>query len=132
MILGFSACAEKVVEPPENLIPEEQMVDILHDLALLNATKTSFAYIMEQNDVNTMDFLFGKYQIDSIQWAESNRYYASIPLQYQIIYEQVEAKLEAKRKILEENNQKRNDSARAAQQKRSDSLKNLQKVKPSS
>lgn len=135
LIFGFLiwACAEKVVEPPENLIPEQKMVEILHDLAVLNATENSFAYIMEQYQVNTMDFLFRKYQIDSTQFAQSDKYYASIPLQYQMIYEKVEAKLEKRRAILEENNKKRNDSTRAAQKKRADSLNALKKkANPSS
>lgn len=129
LFFGFLvvACAEKVVEPPENLIPEAKMVDILHDLAVLNATKTSFAYILDKNNVKTMDFLFQKYQIDSTQFAQSDKYYASIPLQYQMIYEQVEARLEKKRKALEDQNTKRNDSTRAAQKKRTDSLRNLRK-----
>ncbi|MEM8846734.1 MAG: DUF4296 domain-containing protein [Bacteroidota bacterium] len=127
------SCAEKVVEPPENLISEEKMVDVLHDLALLNSTKTSFAYYLEQNNLKTMEFLFQKYQIDSTQFAQSNNYYASIPLKYQMIYEKVEAKLETKRKTLEEGNKKRNDSTRAVQKKKTDSLKNLKKAsKPSS
>ena len=74
-----------------------------------------------------MDFLFQKYQIDSTQFAQSDKYYASIPLQYQMIYEQVEARLEKKRKALEDENTKRNDSTRAAQKKRTDSLRNLRK-----
>ena len=127
------SCAEKVVEPPEDLISEEKMVDVLHDLALLNSTKTSFAYYLEQNNLKTMEFLFQKYQIDSTQFAQSNNYYASIPLKYQMIYEKVEAKLETKRKTLEEDNKKRNDSTRAVQKKKTDSLKNLKKApKPSS
>ena len=33
------SCGEKVVEPPENLIEEEQMSLILYDIAILNTTK---------------------------------------------------------------------------------------------
>ncbi|WP_435623664.1 DUF4296 domain-containing protein [Flagellimonas sp.] len=120
-------CAQKVIEPPENLIPESKMVDILHDLAILTAAKKSFAYVLDNNNVEAMDFIFQKYQIDSTQFAQSDKYYASIPLQYQMIYEKVEVRLEKKRKALEEENTKRNDSTRAAQQKRSDSLRNLRK-----
>lgn len=135
MVLGILlwSCAEKVVEPPENLISEDKMVDILHDLALLNATKASFGYYLEQNNLKTMDFLFQKYQIDSTQFAQSDKYYASVPLKYQMIYEKVEARLEAKRKTLEEDNKKRNDSTREAQKKRADSLNSLRKgPKPAS
>jgi len=124
------ACAEKVVEPPENLIPEQKMVDILHDMALLNATKISFPSIVKKNEIKTMDFLFAKYQIDSTQFAKSDKYYASIPVQYQMIYEQVEARLEKRRKILEGKDEKRKDSLKAAKKVR-DSLNKLEKeIKP--
>ncbi|MEO0902898.1 MAG: DUF4296 domain-containing protein, partial [Bacteroidota bacterium] len=100
------SCAEKVVEPPENLISEEKMVDVLHDLALLNSTKTSFAY-----------YQFG---ISEKEIPSSLDYFA--PNSRQMIYEKVEAKLETKRKTLEEGNKKRNDSTRAVQKKKTDSL----------
>ncbi|WP_422857865.1 DUF4296 domain-containing protein [Flagellimonas sp. S174] len=133
MIFVVWSCAEKVVEPPEDLISEEKMTDILHDLALLRAAKTSFSYHLEDNNVEIMDFLYQKYQIDSTQFVQSDKYYASVPLRYQMIYEKVEARLEKKRKELEESNQKRNDSTRAAQQRRADSLNKVKKeAKPSS
>ena len=121
------SCAERVVEPPENLISEDKMVEILHDLAVLNATKTSFKYFLDSNSLQTMDFLFEKYKIDSTQFAQSDRYYASVPLRYQMIYERVEERLEERRKTLEEIKKKRNDSTRSIQQKRTDSLKNIKK-----
>ncbi len=121
------SCAERVVEPPENLISEDKMVEILHDLAVLNATKTSFKYFLDSNSLQTMVFLFEKYKFDSTQFAQSDRYYASVPLRYQMIYERVEERLEERRKTLEEIKKKRNDSTRSIQQKRTDSLKNIKK-----
>ena len=35
----FFSCNEKVVEKPENLIPEAKMASILYDISLLNAGK---------------------------------------------------------------------------------------------
>ena len=120
-ILLFS-CNEKVVEKPENLIPKEKMVTILHDLALLNSTKSSYKAALENNGVKIMDFLYEKYDIDSVQFAQSDLYYASIPLEYQSIYEKVEAILEKKTADLEQIAQKRNDSVRKAQEKKRDSI----------
>ncbi|MGX1928472.1 DUF4296 domain-containing protein [Flagellimonas sp. 2504JD4-2] len=127
-ILLFS-CNEKVVEEPENLIPKEKMVSILHDLALLNSTKSSYKAALEQNGVKIMDFLYEKYDIDSIQFAQSDLYYASIPLEYQSIYEKVEAILEKKAGDLEQITQKRNDSVRKAQEKKRDSIVKVAKDK---
>lgn len=118
------SCAEKLIEPPENLIPEEKMVEILHDLTILNAAKTSFPNVLNENDFGIMEFLYNKHKIDSVQFTESDRYYASLPVQYQSIYEQVEGKLEKRKKILEETHREEKDSVAKAQR-----LKKVPKAK---
>lgn len=120
-LLLFS-CGEKVVEEPENLIPKEEMVLILHDLAVLNATKSSYKAALDNNGIEIMEFLYKKYQIDSVQFSQSDLYYASIPLEYQEIYEKVEAILERKKNAMEGKTQKRNDSIRKAREQKNDSL----------
>lgn len=128
--LGFLlllACAEKVVEKPENLIPKDKMIDILHDLALLNATRTTIGTKMEDMGVETMEFLYNRYQIDSLQFSQSDLYYASIPVEYQAIYTAVEARLEARVKAMEESAAIRTDSIRKATEKRQDSINRSRK-----
>ncbi|TAI47949.1 DUF4296 domain-containing protein [Flagellimonas allohymeniacidonis] len=123
------SCAEKVIEPPQDLIPKEKMVEILHDLAILNATRTSFGSVLEDNDIEIMDFLFLKYEIDSLQFSNSDRYYASIPLEYQSIYEEVESKIQKQRTSLEEAKKSRNDSIRKVQEAEKDTV-NVKKEDP--
>ncbi|MDC6365472.1 MULTISPECIES: DUF4296 domain-containing protein [Flavobacteriaceae] len=127
LVLLFLACAKKVVEKPENLIPKDKMAEILHDLAVLDAAKSSFKATLDRKDIKIMDFIYEKHQIDSAQFAQSDLYYASIPLEYQFIYEAVEGKLEDRRKILEEATQMRNDSVRKSAIKRKDSLQKTKK-----
>ncbi|MCK0161496.1 DUF4296 domain-containing protein [Allomuricauda sp. F6463D] len=129
VILMFFSCAEKVVEEPENLIPKEKMTEILHDLAILNAVKSSANRKFEDSGVDLMEFLFKKYNIDSTQFSQSDLYYASMPLEYQSIYEGVEAKIKQKKDTLEAMEKRRNDSVREANLKRSDSLKAIQETK---
>jgi len=123
VFLMVVSCAEKVVEKPENLIPKEKMTAILHDLAILNATKTTVGNKLDEAGIDIMEFLYEKYQIDSTQFAESDLYYASLPLEYQSIYTEVESRLEKRQKAMEEEMEKRNDSIRKANEKRRDSLK---------
>lgn len=118
----FFSCNEKVVEEPENLIPKEKMVIILHDLALLNATKSSYKAVLDLNEIKIMDFLYQQHGIDSVQFAQSDLYYASMPLEYQSIYEKVGALLEKKAADLEQTAQKRSDSTRKAQERKRDSI----------
>lgn len=119
------SCAEKVVEEPENLIPKEKMTEILHDLAILNAAKSGAARKFEDSGIDVMEFLYEKYGIDSTQFSQSDLYYASLPLEYQTIYQEVEARLKRQKDTLEAIGKRRNDSVRKANLKRSDSLKAL-------
>lgn len=122
LLVLFCGCAEKVVEKPENLIPKEKMVSILHDLAILNAAKSSFKTTLKEQNIETMEFLYEKHGIDSTQFSQSDLYYASVPLEYQSIYEKVEALLDERKKILEDFTKKRNDSIREVNQNSRDSI----------
>lgn len=119
------------MEEPENLIPKEKMESILYDLAILNSTKSAFSSVFDKTGIDIMEFLYNKYDIDSIQFAESDLYYASMPLEYQSIYEGVDAKIERRKVAMENATKKRNDSVREAQTKRRDSVLELKKEKDS-
>ena len=125
------SCGEKVLEKPENLIPKEKMTAILYDLAILNATKSSFSSVFDDSGIDIMEFLYKKYDVDSTQFAQSDLYYASVPLEYQSIYEEVDARIEKKKEAMEANTQRRNDSIREAQNQRKDSIEALKKEKDS-
>lgn len=113
-IFVFS-CAEKLMEKPENLIPKDKMVLILEDLTILNAAKSTNAEILRKHKIDPMDYIFSKYGIDSIRFMESDFYYASLPAEYEIIYSEVEARLEK-------------EKDRVAQEKRvNDSLKTIER-----
>lgn len=116
------SCGEKVVEKPENLIPQEKMVVVLHDLAILNSVKSSFSSTLNKNEIEIMEFLYRKHQIDSAQFSQSDLYYASIPLEYQTMYEKVEEMLEKRKKTMEEATKKKNDSLADLRKKKKDSI----------
>lgn len=82
---------------PENLIPKEKMVLILNDLAVVNAAKVTNAQVLRKHNIEPTTYIFTKYGIDSLQFVESDRYYASIPEEHEEIYIAVEAKLEAEK-----------------------------------
>ncbi|WP_036380332.1 DUF4296 domain-containing protein [Muricauda sp. MAR_2010_75] len=127
----FLSCGEKVVEEPENLIPKDKMTNILCDLALLNSTQSAFSSAFDKTGIDIMEFLYEKYDIDSTQFAQSDLYYASIPLEYQSIYEDVDARIEKRKNAIEATTKRRNDSIRDAQSHRRDSIKALRKEKDS-
>ncbi len=116
VVCTLISCNETLLKKPENLIPKDKMVQILQDLAIVNAAKTTNVQVLRENDVEPMDYIFNKYDIDSLQLVESDRYYASLPVEYEEIYKEIEANLEREGKALEEQ-KKINDSLRVAKEK---------------
>ena len=88
------SCLEKVVEEPKDLISKDKMTSILYDLAILNAAKNTNATVLTDNNIETMDFIFSKYKIDSLQFVTSDIYYASLPITYEAIYVEIDERLE--------------------------------------
>lgn len=113
------ACGEEVIEKPENLIPTNTMASILYDLAIIQAAKTTNPSILEDNHIDPMPYLYDKYGVDSVQFVQSDMYYASKPLQYEALYKTVESRLEREKEALEEARKQKNDSTRKQMEARS-------------
>lgn len=111
------SCGEKVIQEPERLISKEKMADILYDLAILTAAKNTSTDILVKNKIETMEYLYIKYSIDSVQFVENNLYYASIPADYVAIYTEVDSRLGVEQKKLEEVRKIKADSIKEALEK---------------
>ncbi len=96
-LIGFCfllSCGEKLIEEPANLIPRDKMVLILKDMSILNAAKGINIGMLKDNGIDPTNYVFNKYEIDSAQFVESNRYYASLPLEYEAIYTEIDEIIE--------------------------------------
>jgi len=103
LIIVLLACNENLVDKPDNLIPEDKMVAVLTDLAIVNAAKSTNISVLHDNNIEPMEYIYNKYDIDSLQFVESDFYYASLPKgAYERIYKKVEAKLEKETEVVEE------------------------------
>ena len=92
MMVLFFGCNSNSVEKPNNLIGKDKMVDILYDISLLEAIKTQ--NINGGITVKTgNDFIYKKHKIDSVQFAKSNKYYASDVEAYKKLFEKVKERL---------------------------------------
>jgi len=106
------SCAEEIIEKPVNLIPQEQMTNIIYDMAVLNAANEINAQILSEHIKNPSEFIFKKYGIDSIQYVKSDLYYASVPEAYDKIYNSVKLRLEQEKSAIDEKRKQAADSAR--------------------
>lgn len=128
--LGVVSCVEKLIEKPDNLIPRDKMIAILKDMAILNAAKAtkSNIRILKENGIEPTQHLFEKHDIDSTVFVESDRYYASLPLEYVSMYEEIEALLTKEKNVMDEA-KKMKDSLNVIERmrlsKKNDSIKGI-------
>ena len=111
-IIFIFSCNEKTVEIPEDLIPKDQMVEIIYDLAIINAAKKTNSTYLVNNKIESMPFIFKKYDIDSLQFVKSDLYYASVPEEYEAMYKIVEARIEREKSVFDKTKTKASDSIR--------------------
>ena len=94
-ILLLAACnTVKEPEKPKNLISKEKMVDILIDSKIIASASSVNKKIMKDNGVNLGTYVFEKHNIDSLQFALSNNYYAFHIKDYEDINAKVSDSLE--------------------------------------
>lgn len=98
-LLFFLSCKNDGVKKPSKLIEEEKMVDILYDISILDALKSSNPRVLDENNIDSQTYIYKKYAIDSIQFVENTAFYASDLKKYKKIYETVEKRIEENKKV---------------------------------
>jgi hypothetical protein len=109
---------------PNNLISKEIMTDMLYDLYVINAAKSINKKVMEEKGLMPERYILDKYNIDSVQFAESNAYYAYYSDRYKDMVEQAKTRIETQKDSLATIEKE----ARLARQ-RQDSIRRLNAVK---
>ena len=131
MLIFVMSCEPKIKpEKPQGLIPETDMTNILYDMFVMNSAKGINRKLLEVNGVSPEKYILEKYNIDSLQFAQSNNYYAHDLEAYEAIIESVTEKITKDRDIFEaieekeqEEAKRRRDSIKAAREKRIDTTK---------
>jgi hypothetical protein len=85
LILGCTS------DTPENLISEQKMESIIFDIMILNA---SYNYDLKiDNNLLSDELIYKKYDIDSLQFYESELYYSRNPKIHYNIYSNVKKRI---------------------------------------
>jgi meiotically up-regulated gene 157 (Mug157) protein len=102
LILFLSvSCKKELVQEPKGLIEREKMIDIMYDLSLLEAMKYQNPLSLDSIDTNPKKFILRKYKVDSLQFAQSNIYYAADYTTYKDMFDQIAKRLEKKQKAVD-------------------------------
>ncbi len=117
---------------PDNLISKDKMSEVLYDLYIINAAKGVNKKLLEAKGFIPETYVLTKHNIDSLQFVDSNMYYAFDTDVYEAIVDIVKVRLEEKKvefEALQKKEQKaikRNrDSINKIKFKTKDSIKRL-------
>lgn len=98
VMLGLISCQNvERTEKPKDLIAEDKMVDILVELSLLQGAKSTNRSLFEQKGIYPDEYLWERFDIDSMQFVNSNNYYSRNYREYENIYVLVQERLEGLR-----------------------------------
>lgn len=99
LLLLLISCNQNPVEKPEKVIDKEIMTKILYDIEFLKAAK---GYGNNRlNDFDTYEYIYQKYNIDSLILAQNQKYYASRPKELKKMYENVSERIKKDEKELD-------------------------------
>jgi peptide subunit release factor RF-3 len=96
LVIAMSACDKPIVHKPDNLIKEKQMIDMLVDVHLAEATFNKFRYDSAMRDNSAANFyasVLDKYEVPDTLFEQSYVYYASMPKKFEKMYREVMNKL---------------------------------------
>lgn len=110
----FFGCQDiKHPEKPKNLIPQDKMVDVLTEAYLANAARSVNNKPIINEGLRIDSLVYDKFGVDSLQFANSNAYYAADINMYMKIFQDVEtrlSKMEKKHDSIQKTITKLNDS----------------------
>lgn len=114
------SCKKELVKTPNRIIEKDKMVDIMYDLALLEAIKIQNPSSLDSFKINSNDYIFKKYKIDSLQFAQNNIYYAADYKEYKKMFEKIKSRLDKNKISVEKlinDNKKKEDLLKKQKQK---------------
>jgi hypothetical protein len=133
LLVLFSSCNEDLVEKPDNLIERGVMIDVMYDMALLDALKYQDPNSLYANGVNPKTYVYEKYKIDSLQFVKSNAYYAADYREYKKMFDALNDRLKKDKMTVDSLVKKELKRAvalkKARAKKTADSIKKVKKEK---
>lgn len=106
LVLGTFACSDNPVKKPKIVLDEETMENILFDVAILQAAKANSPEVLTNNNIDSKDFIYKKYKINSATYHQNNRYYAGNVRKHKHMHKRILERIETLSKKSQPNNKK--------------------------
>ncbi|MBF4493785.1 DUF4296 domain-containing protein [Flavobacterium sp. MR2016-29] len=99
LVLSLSiSCKKELVKEPKGLIEKGKMIDIMYDLSLLEAMKYQNPLSLDSVDADPKKYVLKKYKVDSLQFAQSNMYYAADFNAYKEMFDELGKRIAVKQR----------------------------------
>ena len=98
VLFAVVSCDEPIMPKPENLLKEKQMINMLVDIHIAEATYNQFRYdtIMKSNSSENFYYsVLDKYEVVDTVFEQSYVYYSSLPKDFEKMYREVMNRLSA-------------------------------------
>ncbi|TCK65135.1 uncharacterized protein DUF4296 [Winogradskyella wandonensis] len=97
-ILSLLSCEPRLKpEKPDNLIAKDKMTDVLYDMFIVSSAKGVSRVKFEKEGLNPEQYILKKHNIDSLQFAQSNDYYAHDVESYKSMIETIKSRITAEK-----------------------------------
>jgi len=96
LLYVFVSCDNEVIKKPDHLVKEKEMINMLVDIHIAEATYNRMRYdsiVRNSSSVNFYYSVLDKYQVPDSVFEKSFVYYASNPKNFEKIYREVMNKL---------------------------------------
>ena len=101
----------------------ETMSEIIYDMTLISVSKGVNRKILENNGFKPTSYILKKYEIDTIDFITSNKFYSSNLDMYLSIYQNVLNKLEKNKQIISDSLKRENEKSIKLREQKSDKQK---------
>lgn len=92
-ILIVSSCNDNPMPKPDKLLGQDEMENILFDLAVLQAAETYRPINSSDARISSIEYIYKKYKIDSTIYLQNHRYYAADVKKFKKMYKHINNRL---------------------------------------
>lgn len=121
-ILSLSCTSRTIYKKPKDLIDKEKMISLWTDLYIASGAKT-VKTITLKSKINYIPLVLKKYNIDSVQFSNSNIYYTSRIDEYQKMFMEVQNRIETLREVYQPESTDKKDTISTNLKEQMDTIK---------
>ena len=96
-VLLIISCGGNTAQKPKHLLSEDEMANIIYDMNMAQAIRSSQPQVLNANNVNVKNYIYKKYKIDSLTFAQNNAWYAADMENYEAIQKKASDRIKKER-----------------------------------